>query len=211
MPYPGRVARWTATAVGIVYAVVLYVTGTKIQNGWRHALTYLPTVAALLVVIFDKWVWRWPLICRLHNRPYIAGLWKVGLTPDEVSHIPPGGNWHPVGYVVIEQTFWGLSITQFTPESTSYSRSVTWQKQESSNKQALSFIYSNRPKREHIDRSRPHLGGCLLDVANGKPATISGEYFTERFTAGSMELTLMNRSTNYVSHAQAAAAEATNG
>lgn len=201
--HPGKTVRTTATFVGIVYAVVLYAEGIRLQNDVKHALAYLPSLLTLLVVVYDRWAWRWSIVRHFHKRPLLHGLWSVSIEPDPRSCIPKGGDWHPTGFLVIEQTYWTISLTQFTKESSSYSKSTTWQTRESSGKQALTFLFDNKPKRAHIDRSRQHLGGCLLEVANGTPTSMSGEYFTERFTAGSMDLSLIDRTTNYVDFGQA--------
>jgi|ERR1039458_7872875 hypothetical protein len=201
--HPAKTVRIVATIVSVIYAGVLYLSGIKLKTDVSHGLAYLPSILTLLVVGYDQWAWHWPLIRHLHKRPYLHGLWSVAVEPDPESHIPEGGNWHPQGCLVIEQTFWAISITQFTNESTSYSKATTWQSHEGSKKQALSFVYDNKPKRAHIDRSRQHLGACLLEIANGIPTSMSGEYFTQRFTAGSVSLRFVDRTTNYVNFEQA--------
>lgn len=198
-----KTVRIAATVVSVIYAGALYLSGIKLKSDVSHGLAYLPSILTLLVVGYDRWVWHWPLIRFFHRRPYLRGLWSVVLEPDPASHIPEGGNWYPTGYLVVEQTFWAISLTQFTNESTSYSKATTWQTHEGSKKQGLSFVYDNRPKRIHIDRSPQHLGACLLEIANGLPATMSGEYFTNRFTAGTTNLSLIDRTTNYVNFDQA--------
>lgn len=202
---PSLTVRRTAIGVSAAYALVLYLTGIHLQDGLRQALTYLPTVAALAVVAFDKWVWKWSVIGRLHDRPRVEGLWRCQLTPDKQSHIPQGGNWGPIeSYVVIEQTFWSVSVVQHTDQSSSYSKATAFTSRPGSQLQSLIVAYNNEPNREHIQRSVKHSGAC--EYRAGKhPTTMSGPYFTDRFTAGDMELRLIDRSTHHADFATAKA------
>lgn len=206
MTHPGRIVRTTAVLVGLAYAGALYAVGIRLSAGTKQMLAYLPTVLALVVVAFDKWIWRWPVVCKLHSRARIDGLWKVELRPDAASYIPVGGNRGPIdGYMVVEQTFWLIALTQFTAESSSYSKTATFLKRADSSKRVLVFVYDNEPRREHLHRSQRNTGGCQLEVANGSPRTMTGAYFTDRFTAGAMQLKLVDRTTNYVDFEQSAA------
>jgi hypothetical protein len=204
MTHPARIVRWTTVAVGLVYGAALYFSGLKLDADLKHILAYLPAILSLAVVAFDRWIWKWPLICHFHNRPLVHGLWRTELRPDKDSHIPEGGNWGPIsGYLVVEQSYWSIALTQFTAESASYSKASSFLKHKDSDKQMLVYVYDNQPKRAHLSRSARHIGGCELEVASGSPTTMSGSYFTDRFTAGGMELRLVDRTTNYVDFSQA--------
>lgn len=160
--------------------------------------------AALLLVVWDLWAWRWPLLHQLTHRPRIDGLWAVVLRPTSESHIPPGGNAGPIpAYLVVSQSFWSTHIRQLTVESGSSSRAVVWQDRRDADVEPVSFLYENTPRPEHQGRSNRHLGACTLEPANLNPTQMQGVYFTDRYTQGSMELRLLDRTSGYASYAEA--------
>jgi hypothetical protein len=204
MARPAAAVRLTATVVGAAYAVALYVSGVHIQAGPKQALSYLPAALTFLVALWDIWLWRLPILQLLGKRPWIAGIWSATLTPTAASVIPDGGNRGPiVAYVIIKQTFWSIGVRQYTSESRSDSRATMWSETPGGSDRTLTYTYSNRPRQELESRSRPHLGTAAFDVVGLKPSTITGEYFTDRYTKGDMTLHLVDRTTGYADFASA--------
>jgi hypothetical protein len=113
--------------------------------------------------------------------------------------------------MIIEQSFWSICVTQFTAESESQSQATAYVRRPDSARQLLSFTYDNLPRREHLPRSPRHTGACTLTLPAGSPDSLPGLYFTDRFTAGEMTLTLIDRTTNYADfaavHAQSIGAD----
>lgn len=206
MARPTAAVRLTATAVGVIYAAALYLSGVHIQAGAKHALSYLPTVLVLGVAAWDLWLWRLPGVHKISKRPLLAGTWVASLVPTAASHIPEGGNRGPIeAYIVINQTYWSIAVRQYTAESTSDSRAEMWDASTSSPGSTLTFTYFNRPRRELEQRSQTHLGTAALDVVGLTPTVMTGEYFTDRYTKGDMSLQLCDRSTNHSDFAAARA------
>jgi hypothetical protein len=204
MTRPATTVRLTATIVGAAYAGALYISGVHIQAGARQALSYLPTVLVFLVALWDIWLWRLPFVQLLSKRPWIAGIWSATLTPTAASVIPTGGNRGPIeAYVIIKQTFWSVGVRQYTIESRSDSRATMWSETTGGSDRTLTYTYANRPLQELEHRSHPHLGTAALDVVSLRPSTITGEYFTDRYTKGDMRLRLVDRSTDYPDFASA--------
>lgn len=199
MTKPAVVVRTTSIAVGAAYAAALYLSGVHIQAGWKQALSYLPTVLTLLLTLWDIWLWRQPPFHRFVQRPLLLGTWQVWLKPTAESHIPSGGNRGPIeAYVVIDQSYWSITIRQYTAESHSDSKAYVWTGEEGGAR-SLIFVYANTPKHEFEARSRAHLGTTLLDIVGVKPEALTGCYFTDRYTKGDMELTLCDRSVDHAS------------
>jgi SMODS-associating 2TM, beta-strand rich effector domain len=191
--------RVTAVVVNAVYSAVLFLSGVELDSLTKKILALLPAALAAVVVVFDKWAWKWPRVRDWHHTPRVEGLWLASLTPHADSHIPEGGNRGPIeAYVVIEQTFWTISIAQFTAESASYSRTATFLRHGQSAQRTLSYLYDNDPRQEHRPRSPRHVGACELRTPRGCPSSLEGSYFTDRYTQGEMTLTLIDRTTNYV-------------
>lgn len=198
--------RITAVIVSAAYSVVLFLSGIELDTLDKKVLALLPGGLALMVVAYDRWVWRWMPVQRLHHRPRIDGLWKAALRPSAESHIPEGGNRGPIeSYIIVEQTFWSLSVIQFTIESESYSRTSTFIKHGESSIRTLSFLYDNAPRLQHRKRSPRHVGACELRTSIGAPTTLEGSYFTDRYTQGEMSLRLVDRSINFADFASAKA------
>lgn len=205
MKRPGQVVRITAAGVGLAYGLVLYLTGVRIDADVRRGLAYLPALATLLLILWDLWVWRWPLVWRASSRPRLDGLWAVTLHPTAESLIPEGGNRGPIpAYLVVKQTYWTIALLLFTGESSSVSRSFFWDGAHGTGTEWLTFVYDNTPSQRHQHRSGRHLGTCSLRPGNRRPVEIEGMYFTDRYTQGDMKLTFVSRDINVGSFNEAA-------
>jgi hypothetical protein len=178
----------------------LLIAGVKVDSSAKHLLSYLPSAAAIGLIIFDNWIWRTPWILKLHARPRLHGLWRVELRPDPLSRGPI------TAYMVVEQSFWSVCLTQLTQESASHSKATAYVRRPGTKQQTLSFTYENEPRREHLPRSPRHVGACELNLSAGSPISLTGTYYTDRFTAGEMSLTLVDRSTKHANFAAAATA-----
>jgi hypothetical protein len=204
MARPAAAVRGTAIVVGAAYGVALYASGVHIQADAKQALSYLPTALTFSVAAWDMWLWRLSLLQRLAKRPWIAGTWSATLLPTAASMIPAGGNRGPIrAYVVVKQTLWSIGIRLYTAESRSDSRAATWSEGTGGSDRTLIYIYANRPRQELEDRSRPHLGTVALDVVGLRPSTITGDYFTDRYTKGDITLRLIDRTTEHTDFAAA--------
>ncbi|MEV4453591.1 Cap15 family cyclic dinucleotide receptor domain-containing protein [Streptomyces mirabilis] len=105
------------------------------------------------------------------------------------------------------QTYWTLHATLRTAESASRSDNATIVKTDGSGIAEVRFLYDNTPRTEYRQRSPRHSGACRLSVTGRTPQSITGSYFTDRFTAGDMDLTLVDRSTDHGTFADAQTAD----
>ncbi|MFJ9574765.1 hypothetical protein ACIRQF_00035 [Streptomyces sp. NPDC101191] len=204
---PAATIRLGATVAATVYTVALFVLGLY-PTQLRFVFAYIPALVGYLVIVFDKWAWRWPGIHHFIGRPWVGGTWRAVLTPSPKSRIPEGGNRGPITtYLTIEQTYWSLHATLRTAESSSHSSNATVNAPENSGTAEIRFLYENTPRVEHQPRSPRHEGAARISVTGRVPTAATGWYFTGRFTAGDMDLTLINRGTDYGTFAQAQAAD----
>ncbi|WP_393077319.1 hypothetical protein [Streptomyces sp. LN704] len=208
MTSPAKSIRLGATGASTVYGIALYFSGLHPEQNLKHLLAYVPGVLGYLVVVFDKWAWRWPGIHRILGHPRLDGTWRVMITPSPESHIPVGGNRGPIlAYLTIEQSYWTLHTTLRTAESSSRSTSATIEKTNGSGVSELRYLYENNPQAAHQARSPRHIGACRIELVGRTPTSLTGGYYTDRFTAGDLELTLVNRATDHATYAQSAAAD----
>ncbi|MDT0468344.1 Cap15 family cyclic dinucleotide receptor domain-containing protein [Streptomyces gibsoniae] len=200
--------RWGATAASTVYGVLLYLLGLHPDKELKYALAYVPSLLGYLVVIFDKWAWRWPGIHRLTGHPKLGGTWRTTLSPSSASHIPAGGNRGPIrAYLTIEQSYWTLHATLRTAESSSRSTNAAIEKTDGSGIAELRFLYENTPQAAYQQRSPRHTGACRLSVSGSAPQAMTGRYYTDRFTAGDMDLVLVSEATDHATYEQARTAD----
>lgn len=195
MKSPALIARTVAIAVSGVWALAIWITGLDLDQGIRRWMVYLPSVVGFGVVVWDLWLWKTPGISKITGHPRLYGTWKVTLTPSQHSRIPKAGNRGPIsGAMVIDQTFWTLAIQFHTEQSTSGSVTASLVPQrDSRNIKDLYFTYTNRARQEHNQRSIPHHGTCLLQVAGTEPTAMDGSYWTDRLTTGDMTLQRVDR------------------
>jgi hypothetical protein len=196
---PAAAARMAATIFGVAYAVLLHISGVVVPGCAKQIIAYLPSTAAILIVVFDKWAWKWWPFYLVFPRPRLDGTWLTTLRPSSDSHIPAGGNRGPIAAAtMIEQSFFALHITQYTAESTSHSTTAAIRRNgESREHTTLALVYTNDPKEEHQPRSFAHAGACELHVTGREPLELNGRYWTSRLTTGDMTFKLLNRRQDY--------------
>ena len=207
MERPVALVRYVAVGVSAVYTLLLYVIlDVRLDGLFKTLVGWLPLVASVLLLLWDVWLWKLPVVHKLTNhRPRIDGFWRVTLTPTAESHIPEGGNRGPIpAFMMINQSYWSIHLRQLTVESGSHSRAFVWENRNGAEVEPLSFLYENDPKPEHKTRSQRHLGSCTFRPGSISPNEMEGFYFTDRYTQGLMKLTLIDRSTGHSTYDEAA-------
>jgi SMODS-associating 2TM, beta-strand rich effector domain len=179
-------------AAFILWAVFLVSRGGTLPPRWQEPLPSVVTILALLVWLFDRYLWKLPPLYRWFVpspnldatfQGSIETLWK-----DPTTGVSPGAI---EAYLVVRQRYSTVSVRLFTKESSSepltasftYAPDGTW---------TLASIYRNTPSPFVIDRSRPHYGGLILSGHQRKPTQLLGRYWTDR-PSGAGELRLSSR------------------
>jgi len=162
------------------------------------------SVASLLVLAFDHYLWRMPKIGRqLSKRPDIRGTWRGRLAsswidPTTKKQIDPD----PEVYLVIRQTFWSVTANLITKESKSCSTTATIE-DDGCGQYQLVAQYRNTPRASVRDRSEVHHGSFKLDIAGEPVNHLEGYYWTDRKTTGELEFHRRSRhSVESYSHAR---------
>jgi hypothetical protein len=184
-----------------VTALVLFASGlwalVLAHNGWVIPISFFTPMSWVvgglmgLLLVFDRWSWRWPGIRSLVGRPDLQGTWKGSIKPSAKT-INHNARIEPVEvFVIVRQTFSTLHIRLLSPESQSFSLAATLVA-EAPEQYTITWVFRNEPRLLVQDRSRVHLGGGFLRLG-GEGRSMSGHYWTDRYTAGELDLVLLSR------------------
>ena len=174
-------------AAVVIWAVLLLVEGVPLKTTCLKPYSVVVTVVVIGLILFERWLWRLPVISRLVGRPVLRGTWQGTLRSswkdpgnhDSVEPIP--------AFVTIHQTYSTISLRMMTRESTSRS-TVAGLEMGSDGVPRVTSVYENFPGVLIQDRSRIHHGALLLD-AHGSPVNrLNGWYWTDRGTKGEISL-----------------------
>jgi hypothetical protein len=175
-----------------IWATVLLATGQHLSLGWLRPLSTVTSAVLLLGMAFELWLWKLPL---LHGwfvkRPVIEGTWRAQLRSNwkdaSGAAIPP-----IEGYVVIRQTLLNLSLRLMTKESASHlvGTEIVCALD---GLYCVSGVYRNEPRYQDRTHSQIHFGALWLRVIDTPTQMLEGHYWTDRNTAGEMQLTEKRR------------------
>lgn len=171
----------------VVWAVMLFAEGVPLKSTYLKPYSVAVTVVIVTLILFDRWLWRFPGISRLVHRPILQGTWK-GTMRSNWKDPTTQQTIEPIeAFFAFRQTYSTLSIRVMTKESTS--RSMLAALETGADRvPRVSSTYENIPAVLIQDRSRTHHGALLLDV-HGSPATsLTGWYWTDRDTKGEVAL-----------------------
>lgn len=134
-------------------------------------------ISTLLMLIFEKWAWKHKPFVFIHNVSVLSKVYE-GKFISNFDKKERDVN------LKIEQTFLKVRIEVTTNESSS--GSLLSEVTQINGMNYLVYIYQNNPKAIIRERSPIHYGTAMLRIVNTK--TLSGDYFTDRETTGTMEL-----------------------
>lgn len=197
-----------------IQAIVLVVAGVYLiaflARGLPTTELFAPigaasSVAGLLVLAFDHFLWRLPRVGRkLSKRPDMRGTWRGRLAsnwinPETGQRIDPD----PEVYLVVRQTFWSVAANLITKESKSCSTTATIEDDGCGQYQFVAQ-YRNTPRASVRERSEVHHGSFKLDVGGEPVDRLEGYYWTDRETMGELEFDRRSvKAVDSFTHAQA--------
>lgn len=172
----------------VVAGGLAYLDGRALSWAWFAPLSGTVATISLIAVCFERWAWRWRIFRGwLVGRPDFAGTWRCRLR--STYRDPESGE--PVekaAYAVIRQTLTTLSFRLYTDSARSHSIA---EKIHSSDGDlfSLTVAYQNVPEVElRGGQSAIHYGCSHFDHIDHDADTLSGHYWTDRGTAGSIVL-----------------------
>ena len=186
--------RLTAYLVSGVYAIVLFLLGLQLPHLIGKLLAFLPTLIVLLFAAFDTLLWRiQPIRFAVRKRPRLRGTWQGTLSSQQRTRGGKEINRPDIPiFLAMRQSFTELSITLLTSESKSRSTIASIQ-QNANGDFSIYYHYQNSPSVAVRERSPVHLGGAVIEVTSLDPQTLTGEYWTDRWSRGDFNATRVSR------------------
>jgi hypothetical protein len=173
----------------LAWTILLYTEGQALHSSFLKPLSAATTGVIWLALAFDLYLWKLSIFRPLVKRPIVEGTWKVQI---QSNWIDPATK-QPIGpitaYMVVRQTLSTLSMRLLTAESTS-TLVGTELVCAPDGLYCISGVYRNEPWFQFRGRSEIHYGGLWLQIAEDDfTKTMTGHYWTDRSTSGSMLLT----------------------
>jgi hypothetical protein len=186
----GEVSRTklTISIVSGAWSLALLVLGVELPAAAPRVLFALPTALLLLFALFNNWLWHVGPVRAIVGRPLLTGTWTGHLVSMR-STVDDGEATHdpiPI-FLVIRESYLEVSVTLISAESRSRSIAAVLQTEQERDF-VIHYLYSNLPRLTVRDHSPQHTGGGRLDVSGLKPSSLTGEYWTDRRTRGSLDV-----------------------
>jgi hypothetical protein len=175
--------RYALYAFLLIFTVLLPVNGQPLSPTFRLANT-AGSVVPVGLLLFENFIWRWRLLQSLSFFPIpdVSGTWKGEL----LSNFPNGDGTPraPIEtYIVVRQSFFWISVRQYTRESASQLITGSICCERDGVKQLIG-VYRNEPRFEQRDHSPIHFGSFRYDIEGRPVARLDGHYWTDRTTGG---------------------------
>mgnify|MGYP001056846328 CR=1 FL=1 len=174
----------------VVWAGIVWASGYPISWDYFKPFGTAITVVGLVSIIFDRVAWKWRIFQGwLVSCPQVWGTWKVELVSDWINP-QTGQNIPPIdATMVIRQTFSTLTSRLYTKESNSYMVTSKFERHNDGIFELVG-VYMNTPQLNLRGvRSEIHYGALKLEVEGDPIVAMSGHYWTDRGTRGTMKLT----------------------
>lgn len=175
----------------LVWLVALWAQGEAVLSwDFFRPFSIVVGIIATVATLFNLYIWAWrPLQGWYVKRPDLRGTWSAEMIssyidPETRSPVPP-----IQAYVVVRQTFTTLSFRLMTKESSSVLLAHDIVGQEHAGLYKLIGVFRNEPRIDlQADRSQIHHGAFSLDIHGSPVNLLTGHYWTDRETHGSIKL-----------------------
>lgn len=176
----------------VLMLLTSYLTGKTVDSDGLKWVSSIATVITFAVLIFDRWLWRAPIIRWIVIRlgvPIVHGTWKGKLNYDADAD---GKSGSVDFYLRIKQTFSSVTLCGFVSTSESYALAASIEKTKTATPQ-LVYMYRSEAPHGKRTNNRPHDGASVLKLIGAPVRSIEGSYFTER-PGGSGQIVLTRKS-----------------
>lgn len=183
-------------------ALLVFVYGQPLTVASIAPLGATITIVTLTAILFEQHLWRWPIFRGWFvERPDLQGTWRTRLNSNFVGS--DGSETVKIVYVVIRQTLSSLTLRMYTDKAQSASIASSLYR-EGGDLFSLSIAYQSVPNVEQREGpSQIHYGAVLFTHIDWTNRSVTGHYWTDRKTHGS--LVLLTRKSELVSNYKDAA------
>jgi hypothetical protein len=145
------------------------------------------TFVGLIYVLFVSFAWHWKLFRKwLVRVPDFRGTWRGTVTPVVQGHESPQIN----ARLIIRQSLFVVVCILETDNMTSRSFSGAAYYDENTDEPTLIYSYSSDPLIHQRETNPRHDGTAIFRLRDADTVSLTGRYFTDRCTRGSMDFLL---------------------
>lgn len=189
---PKSVIRVTAYTAGGIWSITAAVAGLQFDDTEKKLLGFVPIVLVLLFTVWDRWAWKWKIFVGHSGVPDLNGTWLGEYEAEWVDEHDARGTKSAPAALSIKQNFTTLSLTLITSESKSYSL-LSHIANLDSGEYRVNYEYSNTALPKYRKRLPNHLGSAELTIATARGADLTGEYWTNRMSRGTLRFQWVSR------------------
>jgi SMODS-associating 2TM, beta-strand rich effector domain len=177
MPSPNW-ARITIALAALATAGVLVATGGKLDTTLARAVSTGSTIVILMLLAFDRWIWRWPVVRKLHGRPVLRGTWRTTLRTTFTERKSEAVE----SYLVICQTYSEASVRMLFDRS--QSESISCELATENGQCKLYYLFRSEKHATEPTTNPANRGAAQLTVAKKPRLHLEGDYWMEIGTKG---------------------------
>ena len=179
MPTSGW-ARGVILLAAAISGALALLQGGKIDSALLRAVIPTSSAVILLLIIFDRWAWRWPYIHKLVKRPNLRGTWKCELRSNYGGRADEAIE----SYLVIDQTYTQICVRMLFDRSQSISMSGGLV--DEGGRCVLYYVFRSEKNALEPDSNPPARGAADLKVSRKPIIGLEGDYWMERGTKGTL-------------------------
>jgi hypothetical protein len=176
-------AAWTRAVIALaaaIWVLIVFLSGKPLDWTWAKSLGLVAAIVVWILLAYDRWIWKWPGICRLTKRPVLHGTWKAELKTD----FPAREHEVIESYIVIDQTYSRLCVRMLfdRSESQSMNGDIVYE----NGRCTLYYIFRSDKRALERNGNPPSRGGAELRIARRPALRLEGDYWTDEKTRGQM-------------------------
>lgn len=182
---PKSLIRATAYTVSGVWSVAAAIAGLQFDDTWKRVFGFLPLLLVLLFTVWDRWLWKLPVVVKYVGVPDLNGTWLGEYESEWIDSQGQRNQKTAPALLRVKQTYTTLSVTLISGESKSYSV-LSHVTQLESGEYRINYEYSNTPLVKYRQKMPSHLGSAELTIASARARHLAGEYWTNRMSQGTL-------------------------
>lgn len=174
--------------VVMLWAALLFASGVTLNPSYLKPLSLAISITYFVLLAFERFLWRIPIVARLLQRPVLRGTWRGTLESDWIDPVTGEAAGVVEVFLAVRQTYSTIAMRLMSRESSSRSLAAALDTPRDDVATASS-TYQNVPRLLIQGRSRIHHGALMLEVHGSPPTQLVGSYWTDRDTKGEVHFT----------------------